>query len=97
MTSAHGIARDQLRAFVERIERAEETKREAADDVKDIYAEAKGMGYCTKTLKKVVALRKKDEQERMEEGAILDTYMHALGMRQADLFDHETPELEAAE
>lgn len=93
----HSVARDQLRSFVERIERAEETKREAADDVKDIYAEAKAMGYCTKTLKKVVALRKKDEHERAEEDAILDTYLHALGMRQGDLFDHETPDLEAAE
>lgn len=92
MTDApHGIARDQLRQFVERIERAEETKREASDDVKDIYSEAKSMGYCTKTLRKVIALRKKDEQERTEEDMILDTYLHALGMRQGDLF-HEAAE-----
>jgi uncharacterized protein (UPF0335 family) len=80
MSDAHGVARDQLRAFVERIERLEEEKKTIADDIKDVYGEAKGMGFDTKILKKVVALRKKDEQERMEEDAILDTYLHALGM-----------------
>lgn len=83
----HSVAREHLRAFVERIERAEETKREAADDVKDIYAEAKSMGFCTKTLKKLIALRKKDENERAEEEAILDAYLQAMGMRpQLDMF-----------
>ena len=76
MSDAHGVARDQLRAFVERIERLEEEKKTIADDIKDVYGEAKGMGFDTKILKKVVALRKKDEQERMEEDAILDTYLH---------------------
>ena len=71
MSDAHGVARDQLRAFVERIERLEEEKKTIADDIKDVYGEAKGMGFDTKILKKVVALRKKDEQERMEEDAIL--------------------------
>jgi uncharacterized protein (UPF0335 family) len=83
MSDAHGVARDQLRAFVERIERLEEEKKTIADDIKDVYGEAKGMGFDTKILKKVVALRKKDEQERMEEDAILDTYLHALGMIEA--------------
>ena len=77
---ASGVARDQLRAFVERIERLEEEKQTIADDIKDVYGEAKGMGFDTKILKKAIALRKKDEQERMEEEAILDTYLHALGM-----------------
>ncbi|MGZ2421192.1 uncharacterized protein (UPF0335 family) [Rhizobium laguerreae] len=80
MSDAHGVARDQLRAFIERIERLEEEKKTIADDIKDVYGEAKGMGFDTKILKKVVALRKKDEQERMEEEAILDTYLLALGM-----------------
>jgi uncharacterized protein (UPF0335 family) len=83
MSDAHGVARDQLRAFVERIERLEEEKKTIADDIKDVYGEAKGMGFDTKILKKVIALRKKDEQERMEEDAILDTYLHALGMVEA--------------
>ncbi|MCA0255269.1 MAG: DUF2312 domain-containing protein [Proteobacteria bacterium] len=80
MTDAHGVARDQLRAFIERIERLEEEKKTIADDIKDVYAEAKGTGFDTKILKKVIALRKKDEQERLEEEAILETYLAALGM-----------------
>lgn len=80
MSDAHGVARDQLKAFVERIERLEEEKKTIADDIKDVYGEAKGMGFDTKILKKVISLRKKDEQERMEEDLILDTYLQALGM-----------------
>ncbi len=80
MSDAHGVARDQLRAFVERIERLEEEKKTIADDIKDVYGEAKSMGYDTKIMKKVIALRKKDDQERMEEDLILDTYLSALGM-----------------
>lgn len=80
MSDAHGVARDQLRAFIERIERLEEEKKTIADDIKDVYGEAKGTGFDTKILKKVIALRKKDAQERMEEEAILDTYLQALGM-----------------
>ena len=82
---AHGVARDQLRAFVERIERLEEEKKTVADDIKDVYGEAKGMGFDTKILKKVIALRKKDDQERMEEELILDTYLQALGMIESAL------------
>ena len=80
MSDAHGIARDQLRAFIERIERLEEEKKTISDDIKDVYGEAKGMGYDTKIMKQVIALRKKDDQERMEEDLILDTYLQALGM-----------------
>lgn len=79
-SNAHGVARDQLRAFIERIERLEEEKQTIADDIKDVYGEAKSMGYDTKIMKKVVGLRKKDDQERMEEDLILDTYLSALGM-----------------
>ncbi|MGV0817161.1 DUF2312 domain-containing protein [Martelella sp. AMO21009] len=80
MTDAHGIARDQLRSIIERIERLEEEKKTIADDIKDVYAEAKGTGFDTKALRKIIALRKLDESERMEEEAVLDTYMIALGM-----------------
>ncbi|MFN3440870.1 MAG: DUF2312 domain-containing protein [Rhizobium rosettiformans] len=83
MTNSHSVARDQLRAFVERIERLEEEKKTIGDDIKDVYGEAKGMGFDTAVLKKVIALRKKDDQERMEEDLILDTYLHALGMIEA--------------
>lgn len=73
-------AQDQLRSFVERIERLEEDKKAIADDIRDIYSEAKGQGYDTKALKAVIRLRKLAESERLEREAILDTYMTALGM-----------------
>jgi len=76
----HGVARDQLRAFVERIERLEEEKKTIADDVKEVYAEAKGNGFDIKVLRQVVRIRKLDANERLEQEAILDLYMHALGM-----------------
>jgi uncharacterized protein (UPF0335 family) len=81
MTDANGVARDQLRAFIERIERLDDERKTISDDIKDVYGEAKGMGFDTKILKKVVALRKKDEQQRMEEEAILERYLVALGMQ----------------
>jgi uncharacterized protein (UPF0335 family) len=89
MSDAHGVARDQLRAFIERIERLEEEKKTIADDIKDVYGEAKSMGYDTKIMKKVIALRKKDDQERMEEDLILDTYLSALGMIPGAATDEE--------
>ncbi|MEW5425116.1 DUF2312 domain-containing protein [Amorphus sp. 3PC139-8] len=75
-----GIAADQLRAFVERIERLEEEKKTIADDVKDVYAEAKANGYDTKILRHLIRLRNQDKAEREEQEALLDLYMHALGM-----------------
>lgn len=75
-----GVAGDLLRSFVERIERLEEEKKAIADDIREIYAEAKGNGFDSKILRQVVRLRKLDKSERMEQEAILDLYMHALGM-----------------
>ena len=80
MSDAHGVARDQLRSFIERIERPEEEKKTIADDIKDVYGEAKGMGFDAKILKEVIKIRKMDRDERMEREAILDTYLAALGM-----------------
>ncbi len=80
MSEPGGIAREQLRSFVERIERLEEEKKAIADDIRDVYAEAKGNGFNTKTLRQVVRLRKQDRDERMEQEALLDLYLHALGM-----------------
>jgi uncharacterized protein (UPF0335 family) len=80
MSDAHGVARDQLRSFIERIERLEEEKKTIADDIKDVYGEAKGTGFDTKILKKVISIRKQDKDERMEQEAILETYLLALGM-----------------
>jgi uncharacterized protein (UPF0335 family) len=76
----HGVARDQLRAFIERIERLEEEKKAISDDIREIYAEAKGNGFDTKVLRQVVKIRKQDKAERAEQEAILDLYLHALGM-----------------
>ena len=73
------IAGDQLKSIVERIERLEEEKKTIADDIKEVYAEAKGNGYDVKVLRKVIAIRKRDANERAEEEAILDLYLRAVG------------------
>ena len=78
--AVESVAQDQLRAFVERIERMEEEKRAIADDIKEIYAEAKGNGFDTKVLRQIVRIRKQDHAERMEQEALLELYMAALGM-----------------
>ena len=74
------FAQGQLRSLVERIERLEEEKKTIAGDIKEVYAEAKGNGFDTKVLRKVISLRKKDANEREEEEAMLDLYLQALGM-----------------
>jgi uncharacterized protein (UPF0335 family) len=78
--SSQTVAAGQLRAFIERIERLEEEKQTIADDIKDVYAEAKGTGFDTKAVRTIIRLRKKDQAERQEEEAILDLYKAALGM-----------------
>nr|WP_233356180.1 DUF2312 domain-containing protein [Henriciella aquimarina] len=72
-------AREKLRLTVERVERLEEEKKEVADQIKDVYAEAKSMGYDTKILRQVIKLRKQDREERQEQESLLETYMIALG------------------
>ena len=74
------FAKDQLKAFVERIERLEEEKKATSDDIRDVYAEAKGNGYDVKALRMIVRMRKQDPNERQEQETILETYMQALGM-----------------
>lgn len=74
------VARDQLRTIVERIERLEEEKKAIADDIRDVYAEAKANGFDVKTLRQVVRLRKVEVTERQEQEAMLDLYLSALGM-----------------
>ncbi|MEX0839534.1 MAG: DUF2312 domain-containing protein [Parvibaculum sp.] len=78
--STGGVARDQLRSIVERIERLEEEKTALSNDIKEVYAEAKGNGFDTKTLRQVVRIRKQDKAERQEQEAILELYLSALGM-----------------
>ena len=80
MSSDPMVARDQLKSVVERIERLEEEKKAIADDIRDVYAEAKANGFDTKVLRQVVSLRKKDLTERQEEEAVRDLYLAALGM-----------------
>jgi uncharacterized protein (UPF0335 family) len=74
-----GIAAEALRQFVDRIERLEEEKKALADDIKDVYGQAKSQGFDVKILRKIISLRKKDRQEREEEDQILELYMAALG------------------
>jgi uncharacterized protein (UPF0335 family) len=74
------FAKDHLKAFVERVERLEEEKKAIADDIRDVFAEAKANGFDIKALRTIVRLRKQDIEERKEQEAILETYMHALGM-----------------
>lgn len=87
-TKVGGIAVEQLKSIIERIERLEEEKAGIASDIKDVFAEAKGNGYDVKTLRKVITLRKQDVAEREEAEYLLDTYKRALGM---------APELDEAE
>ena len=74
------FAKDQLKAFVERIERLEEEKKTISDDIRDVYAESKGNGFDVKALRTIIRLRKQDANERQEQETILETYMQALGM-----------------
>ena len=74
------FAKDQLKAIIERIERLEEEKKTISDDIRDVYAEAKGNGFDVKALRTIVRLRKQDANERAEAETILETYMQALGM-----------------
>ena len=74
------FAKDKLQSIVDRIERLDGEIKELRDDQKDIYSEAKGNGWDTKVLRKVIAIRKLDANEREEQETLLETYMHALGM-----------------
>lgn len=75
-----GLAADQLRSFIERIERLEEEKAAIATDIKEVYAEAKSGGFETKVMRKIVSMRKKDRQELAEEEELLELYRAALGV-----------------
>jgi len=74
------FARDQLKSIVERVERLEAEKKAIADDISDVFAEAKANGFDTKVPRRVIALRKLDRTTRQEQESILDLYLHALGM-----------------
>lgn len=78
--STTSVAAEQLRSVIERVERLEEEKKEVAEQIKEVFAEAKANGFCTQTLRKVISARKKALEERMEEDAMMDLYLNALGM-----------------
>ena len=79
-TSTDHVSAEQLRQFIERIERLEEEKRAFADDIKDTYSEAKSTGFDTKTMRKIVALRRMEKHHRDEADMLMDTYRQALGL-----------------
>jgi uncharacterized protein (UPF0335 family) len=95
MTDVAGVAGDQLRSYIERIERLEEEKRALAEDIKEVFAEAKGTGFDTKTMREIIKIRKMDKDDLDEQETLLDIYKRALGMLPD--FDHETAAEKAAE
>ena len=105
MSTLQDSAQKQLRQFIEQIERLEEEKKAIGGDIKDKFLEAKAVGFDVKVMRKLISLRKKDNNERQEEEAILEIYLHALGMlldEPQGVQEHapvETPEpmLDAAE
>jgi uncharacterized protein (UPF0335 family) len=80
MPDVGGIAGERLKSFIERIERLEEEKRALAEDIKEVYAEAKGTGFDTKIMRQLIRIRKRDQDELDEEETLLDVYKRALGM-----------------
>ncbi len=78
MVETGGIAGEQLRGFIDRIERLEEEKKGIAEDIKEVYAQAKSVGFDTKIMRKVITLRKMDTQDRQEQETLIDVYMHAI-------------------
>ena len=75
-----GVAVDQLKSIIGRIERLEEEKAALAADIRDVFAEAKGQGFDVKAIRQIIKIRKLDAQEREEQQAMLDVYLNALGM-----------------
>ena len=93
MEDVGGIAGDRLKSFIERIERLEEEKRALSEDIKEVFAEAKGTGFDTKIMRQILKIRKMDKDELDEQEAMLDVYLRALGM----LPDFEDDKKQAAE
>jgi uncharacterized protein (UPF0335 family) len=85
--SSDSVAQDQIKAFIERIERLNEEKAAISGDIKEVYAEAKGNGFETTILRQIIKIRKQDANERMEHEALLELYMTALGMAAASSED----------
>ena len=84
MADVGGIAADRLKSFIERIERLEEEKKALADDIKEVFAEAKGTGFDVKIMRQVIRLRRMDKDDLSEQETLLDLYRRALGMLPAE-------------
>jgi uncharacterized protein (UPF0335 family) len=84
MTQVGNVAGDQLRSYIERIEKLEEEKSEIATDIREVFAEAKGNGFDVKTMRQIIKLRKMDHSDRDEAEYLLDVYKRALGMAPDD-------------
>ena len=95
MPDVGGIAGERLKSFIERIERLEEEKRALAEDIKEVFAEAKGVGFDVKIMRQIIKLRRLDQDDLDEQEALLDTYKRALGM--LPQLDSAEPEEEAEE
>lgn len=89
MTKFGGVSGQQLRQYIEKIERLEQEKADIADNIRDAFAEAKANGFDPKIMKQVIKLRKMDANKREEEETVLDVYMHALGMLPLEESDRE--------
>jgi uncharacterized protein (UPF0335 family) len=92
MPDVGGVAGAQLKSLIERIERLEEEKRALGEDIKEVFAEAKGTGFDTKIMRQIIKIRKMDKDEHDEQESLLDLYMRALGM-----LPETAPQAEAAE
>jgi uncharacterized protein (UPF0335 family) len=87
MADVGGVAGERLKSFIERIERLEEEKRALGEDIKEVFAEAKGSGFDPKIMRQIIKIRRMDKDDLDEQEALLDVYMRALGM---------LPDIEAA-
>ena len=81
MAKSGGVAGERLKSFIERVERLEEEKKALADDIRDVYSEAKANGFEVRVMRQIVKIRKMDKDDLDEQEALLETYMRALGMR----------------
>jgi uncharacterized protein (UPF0335 family) len=81
MPNVGGVAGERLKSFIERIERLEEEKKALAEDIKEVFSEAKGVGFDVKIMRQIIRIRRMDEDDRDEQEALLETYLRAIGMK----------------
>jgi uncharacterized protein (UPF0335 family) len=96
MVDLHMATRQQLKAFIERIERLEEEKAALTGDIRDVYNEAKATGFDVKVMRKIIRMRKQEDHKRREEEAVLETYLAALGMLDGGISRADGAEMDEA-